>query len=55
MGLIAVSATSGLFAAVAYIVTLPFVIFGLKNPFYRRRFEAMFRIKASRNGGTGPA
>jgi hypothetical protein len=37
-----------IFAGIAYLMNLPFLILAIKNSFYRRRLEAMFRMKMNR-------
>ena len=44
-GLIAIPIMSAMLAAIINIINLPFLILGLNSPFYRRRLEAMFRVR----------
>ena len=44
-GLIVIPTMAALLAGIVYIVNLPFLILAVKNPFYRRRLEAMFRVR----------
>ena len=36
-------------AAVLYLINLPFVVLAFKSPFYRKRFDRMFRIGLGRS------
>jgi hypothetical protein len=49
-GLIVIPMMAAILAGIVYLVNLPFLILSLKNPFYRRRLEAMFRVGP--DGGT---
>jgi hypothetical protein len=42
-GLMAIPTMAAFLGGIVYLINLPFLILGLKNPFYRRRLEAMFR------------
>ena len=52
-GLIIVPMMAAIVAGIAYLVNLPFLILVLNNPLYRRRLEAMFRVRQHAAGG-GP-
>ncbi|MFZ1933658.1 MAG: hypothetical protein WCB27_10500 [Thermoguttaceae bacterium] len=45
-GLIAIPMVMTIFAGILYLFNLPFLILGAYSTFYRRRLEAMFRVKS---------
>jgi hypothetical protein len=52
--LIVVPTMAALLAGIVYLCNLPFLILALNNPFYRRRLEAMFRVRQKSIGEPCP-